>query len=165
MAAKLSICQIKVQSVRESQSTYYVRDPSDVKIVWDNEITKSAIFEPEKEMFFVLMTNIRHRIINYNLVSMGSLDNCFVSPREVFRPAIASAAHSIILLHNHPSGDTSPSCEDISITQKLVEAGKLLGVPVLDHCIMSSLVNNIECSYDSDFNQCLSLRESGMVIF
>ena len=152
----MTISQIKVQTVRESPVAYFVRSPSDVQNIWDNEITKSIMFEPEKEMFFVLMSNTRNRIISYNLVSMGSLDSTIVEPREVFRPAIASAARSIILLHNHPSGNTTPSAEDISLTRILVEAGKILGINVLDHVIVSS---------SSETPGMLSLRESGTVMF
>jgi DNA repair protein RadC len=152
----IPVCQIKVQTVRESDTEYIIRSPLDVQNLWYSEITKSPVFEPEKEMCFVLMVNARNRIVSYNLVSMGSLDASIVEPREVFRPAIASAAHSIILLHNHPSGNMSPSPEDISITKKMIDAGKILGIKVLDHVILSSLPES---------RNMLSLRESGIVMF
>ena len=162
----MSVCQIKVQTVRESPVAYFVRSSSDVKNLWDNEITKSVMFEPEKEMVFVLMVNARNRIISYNLVSMGSLDSSIVEPREVFRPAIASAARSIILLHNHPSGNMTPSAEDISITKKMIESGKILGIHVLDHVIVSSSnQNGYGDGYGDGNAEILSLRESGMIMF
>jgi DNA repair protein RadC len=70
------------------------------------------------------------------MVSLGSLTGSLVHPREVFKGALLSSAASVILLHNHPSGDPKPSAEDREVTRKLVEAGKLLGVPVLDHVII-----------------------------
>jgi DNA repair protein RadC len=71
------------------------------------------------------------------LVSRGSLNASIVHPREVFRPAIISSAASIVLAHNHPSGDPEPSDEDISITRRLAQVGELLGIPVLDHVVIA----------------------------
>ena len=71
-------------------------------------------------------------------VSVGSLNASIVHPREVFKPAVIQSAASVVLVHNHPSGDPEPSEEDISITKRLVEAGELLGIGVLDHVIIAS---------------------------
>ena len=152
----MTISQIKVQTIRENEATYFVRSPIDVKALWENEISKMVNFEPEKEMFFALMINARNRIVHYSLITMGLLDACLVHPREVFRPAIASAAHSIILAHNHPSGLTNPSMEDLTLTRQLIEAGKIIGIPVLDHLIFSSDPFNVNMT---------SLRETGSVTF
>ena len=74
--------------------------------------------------------------MGHNIVSMGGLDQVVVHPREVFRPALIAAAHSIIIMHNHPSGDPIPSDADIRVTRELIRAGRTLRVEILDHIIM-----------------------------
>jgi len=90
----------------------------------------------KKEHFVCLFLNTKNHIIGKETLSMGTLNASLVHPREVFRAAIRSSSASIICLHNHPSGDPSPSKEDIQITQRLVEAGTLLGIEILDHLII-----------------------------
>lgn len=90
----------------------------------------------QKEHFAVLLLNTKHHIIGMREISVGSLSASVVHPREVFRAAIDFAAAAIILLHNHPSGDPTPSREDISVTQRLVKAGKIMDIPVLDHVVL-----------------------------
>jgi len=89
------------------------------------------------EHFAVVWLNSSNKIMGFEIISIGTLNSSLVHPREVFRGAIVAGAASIILLHNHPSGNTSPSNEDISITQKLVETGKILDIPVFDHLIIT----------------------------
>ncbi len=91
--------------------------------------------EPQ-EVFCALLLNAKHRTIGYVEISRGTLTASLVHPREVFRAAIAMNAACIIVAHNHPSGDPEPSPEDREVTQRLVDAGKLLGIPVLDHVII-----------------------------
>lgn len=91
----------------------------------------------QREVFCVLLLNARHEMMKRVTVSVGSLNASIVHPREVFRPAIIEAAASIVLVHNHPSGDPEPSEEDRTITDRLVKAGELLGIAVLDHVIIS----------------------------
>ena len=79
----------------------------------------------------------RHRIIRHETVSQGTLTASLVHPREVFRPALRAAAAALILVHNHPSGDPAPSPEDRQVTARLVRAGEILGVRVLDHVIVA----------------------------
>jgi DNA repair protein RadC len=88
------------------------------------------------ECFEVLMLDVRHRLIRRQRVSMGTLDSSLVHPREVFRQAVAEGAAGIILVHNHPSGDPSPSREDLDVTRRLVSAGEVLGIRVFDHVIV-----------------------------
>ena len=88
------------------------------------------------EEFHLLALSTHRDVLREVLVSRGLLNASLVHPREVFRPAIAEAAAGIILVHNHPSGDPIPSPEDLAITGQLVAAGKLLGIPVLDHMIV-----------------------------
>jgi DNA repair protein RadC len=90
----------------------------------------------KREHFLTLLLDTRNRLIRVATVSMGSLDSSIVHPREVFKEAISASAASVIFVHNHPSGDAEPSEDDIELTRRLVEAGKLLGILVLDHVIV-----------------------------
>lgn len=92
--------------------------------------------DQKKENFFSVLLDCKHRIIREDIVSIGSLNLSIVHPREVFVSAIRESAESIILVHNHPSGDPTPSKEDIFVTQRLVEVGKIVGIEVLDHIII-----------------------------
>lgn len=92
----------------------------------------------EVEEFHILALNSQHEILRDVLVTRGVLDGSLVHPREVFRPAIAEAAAGIVLVHNHPSGDPTPSAEDRAVTRQMAAAGDLLGIPVLDHVIVAA---------------------------
>ena len=88
-----------------------------------------------KEEFIVLLLNTKNNVIGINTVSVGTVDTSIVHPREVFQPALLANATSIILAHNHPSGNTEPSDEDLKVTNRLIMAGNILGIDVLDHVI------------------------------
>lgn len=90
----------------------------------------------DREQFAVVLLDAKHRPIGMNVVSVGSLTSSIVHPREVFRPAVALPAAALILAHNHPSGDPSPSPEDVEITRRLRQAGEVLGISVLDHVVL-----------------------------
>ncbi|BAL84113.1 putative DNA repair protein RadC homolog [Selenomonas ruminantium subsp. lactilytica TAM6421] len=92
----------------------------------------------QKEHFAVLLLNTKNHILGMPEVSVGSLSASVVHPREVFRAAIDYAAASMILLHNHPSGDPTPSREDIAVTERMVKAGKIMDIPVLDHVVLGN---------------------------
>ena len=92
--------------------------------------------ERGKEHFFLISLNTRSKVKFVELVSIGTASGSMVHPREVFRRSIIRGASSIILCHNHPSGDPEPSQEDITITKRLVEAGKIIGIEVVDHVIL-----------------------------
>ncbi len=94
--------------------------------------------DQKKERFFVVLLDCKHRIIREELVSVGSLNLSIVHPREVFLSAIRESAESMILVHNHPSGDPTPSPEDIEVTRRLIEVGQLVGIEVLDHIIVGN---------------------------
>ncbi len=91
-----------------------------------------------QEVFYVLLLDSRHRLQRSLEVSRGSLNQSLVHPREVFAPAIRESAAAIVVVHNHPSGDPTPSREDHDVTRRLAEAGDLLGVPLLDHVVVSA---------------------------
>lgn len=89
-----------------------------------------------KELFIVLHLDGKNRIVCFEIVSVGSLNQAIVHPREVFKSALLSSAAALLLVHNHPTGDPSPSQEDMVITKRLVEVGELIGIRVLDHIIV-----------------------------
>ncbi|MBO8126191.1 MAG: DNA repair protein RadC [Firmicutes bacterium] len=103
-----------------------------------------------REIFRCLVMDTKNQILANELVSIGTLNSSLVHPREVFKPAIARSAAGVILAHNHPSGDPAPSEEDIALTKRLAECGKLLGIKVLDHIIVGD-------------NTFVSLREKGII--
>jgi DNA repair protein RadC len=130
-------CEFKVMRVREcAPSVTHVDTPELAVDYWRKNIPAAAWFDPCKEAFIVLVVNTRRRLLGHNLVSIGTLDTCFVHAREVFRPVIVAAGSAIILMHNHPSGDPTPSEADIKVTRDLVRAGQLLKIEVLDHVIV-----------------------------
>ena len=90
----------------------------------------------DKEHFMILHLDSKNRIIKDEIISIGILNASIIHPREVFKSAIKESANSIILVHNHPSGDSEPSMEDKEITERLMEAGELLDIKVLDHVII-----------------------------
>ncbi|AFN75524.1 DNA repair protein RadC [Melioribacter roseus P3M-2] len=114
---------------------------SDKKIVSPSDIAEYMIpmlRDEVKEKFYVVCLSSSNKIIKeYNLISEGSLNSSVVQPREVFKVAIESNSASVILVHNHPSGNLEPSREDIQLTKRMIEAGKLLNIKVLDHLIIA----------------------------
>lgn len=105
---------------------------------WRENVATHPLYNSDVECFVILLLNTRKRIKGHVLISTGTLDSILVHPREVFRPAIIGAAGSIILMHNHPSGETEPSEADIRVTRDLVRAGQLLKLEVLDHVIVGA---------------------------
>jgi DNA repair protein RadC len=95
-----------------------------------------SLQDEAKEFFCCLHIDGKNRILCFEIVSIGTLNQSMVHPREVFKTALLSSAAAIILVHNHPSGDPSPSREDIDITKRLKEAGELLGIKLIDHIII-----------------------------
>ena len=90
-----------------------------------------------QEHFVVLYLNTRHNVLAVQTVHIGSLNGVDIHPREVFRGAIMAGAHSIIIAHNHPGGDPTPGTDDLKVTERLRKVGDLLGIPVLDHVIVT----------------------------
>ncbi len=104
------------------------------KDVWDE---LKDIRDNKKEHFVIFFLDTRNQEIKREIISVGSLNANLVHPREVFEPAVRNLAAQIIIAHNHPSGNSEPSKEDLEITQKLVESGKILGIEIIDHIIVS----------------------------
>ena len=89
------------------------------------------------EQFGIVMLDTKHRVIRTRVIAVGSLDTTVVHPREVFREATAAAASSIVLFHNHPSGDPTPSPDDLVLTARMIRAGEIMGIDVIDHLILA----------------------------
>ena len=134
--------------VKESSPTTPCRTPEEVARLLKDTATLA------QEAFTVLTLDTRYRLIDRHLITLGIVDASLVHPREVFRAAIMDGASAIVVSHNHPSGDPTPSAEDIRITRQLVEAGRVLQIEILDHVIIGR--------GDQSFS---SLRESGLVSF
>ncbi len=125
--------QIKVVTIQESTSPYGQMDQPRLLVdFWHREIALAAWFDPEKEHLVVVCLNAKCRFKAYNLVSVGLANTVLIHAREVFRPAIALAASSIVLIHNHPSGDPAPSKNDIDASKEIKSAGKILKIECLD---------------------------------
>ena len=120
-----------VKDGTQKAETKTIRQPADVY-----QIATTFLQGVDRENFIIMMLDNKHKVIGINTVSVGSLNSSVVHPREVFKPAILCNAAAIILAHNHPSGDPAPSPEDISVTKRLIEAGDVLGIAVLDHIVI-----------------------------
>lgn len=118
-------------AVERSLPRPVVRGPADVL-----RLLGDLVRGEEREQFHVLLLDGKHRLKARQTVSIGSLSTSIVHPREVFRPAVQAAAAAVLCAHNHPSGDPEPSPEDVAVTQRLDQAGKLLGIPLLDHVVL-----------------------------
>ena len=137
-----------VYVVREPQLPFpkpAISSPGDV-----HGLLQRQLAFQDREIFAIVILDSRHQVLGVNTVSIGSVSASIVHPRECFKPAILMGAASIILAHNHPSGDATPSREDIELTRRLRDAGEILGIEVLDHLIIAD-------------GQFLSLKEQGLL--
>lgn len=112
---------------------------------------------PYQESFWVICLNRKNRPINRIMITLGSLTQTSVHPREIFKPAIMASAAAIIVSHNHPSGDPTPSAADIQITRQLLEAAKIIGIELLDHVIVGNPID------DPTGKGWYSLRDAGVL--
>lgn len=134
-------------SLREQSNRYKIKNPEDISRLMMDDLRFL-----QKEKFCILLLNTKHEVLSIEEISVGSLNASIVHPREVFLPAIKNSCAAIALVHNHPSGDPSPSKEDIQITKRLIDAGQLLGIAVIDHVIIGD-------------NVWISLREADVCTF
>ncbi len=128
---KHQIAVVSIRQVKESDYFYEIKEPNDVY-----DCVTDFLKNKDREYFICLSLDKKGHVNNIAIVSIGSLWNAVVSPREVFKTAILSNAASIIIAHNHPTGDTTPSKEDKKITEMLAQAGEIMGIEVLDHVII-----------------------------
>lgn len=141
---------VKCQIVKEKTMTYdfkTISTPADAV-----GIIKAYIGNPDRENFVLACLDTRNNITAINTVSIGNLNSSITHPREIFKVAILANSASIIVAHNHPTGDPTPSQEDLRITKRIVDAGNILGIQVLDHIIVSD-----------DGEQYVSLKEKGLM--
>ena len=132
VAKRINIVSIKM--VKESSFLYQTRTISSPKDGY--EMIKYQLQDSDREQFIIACLNTKNEPINISVVSVGTLNKAIVHPREVFKTAILSNAASIMAFHNHPSGETTPSQQDIQLTNRLYEVGELLGIKLLDHLII-----------------------------
>ena len=131
--------EFKVMSLRECQvpdNLLVCETPEQAAAYWRLHIETHPHFNPECECFIVLILNTRKRVKGHQLVTIGTMDTLLVHAREVFRTAIVASASGVILLHNHPSGDPTPSEADIKVTRDLIRAGQILKIEVVDHIVV-----------------------------
>lgn len=115
-------------------------------------LIKDQLESEKREHFIVILLDVKGCVINTQTISIGTLSSSLVHPREVFNPAIRHNAASIVIVHNHPSGDPTPSKEDVEVTRQLINAGKMIGIPVNDHLIVGK-------------GSFISIRQQGCVTF
>ena len=101
-------------------------------------LIKDQMEKEQRELLMVILQDVRNKLICSQVVSIGTLSKTLVHPREVFYPAIRHKASSMIIAHNHPSGDPTPSQEDYEVTEQLVELGKMMGIPIVDHLVIGA---------------------------
>ena len=121
----------RVEGYVETADKMLVKTPEDVAV-----LVRSRLKEKKKEYFLAVLLDTRNQLIKVAEISVGSLDSSIVHPREVFKEAISATAAAVIFVHNHPSGDTEASEDDIKLTKRLAEAGEIVGIDVLDHIII-----------------------------
>lgn len=133
--------EFKVVALRECALSDELREcdtPDKAVEYWRTHVMSCPYYNPECECFVVLLLNTRRKVKGHQLVTIGTLDTILVHPREVFRVAVITASAAIILMHNHPSNDPTPSEADIKVTRDLIRAGQLLKIDVLDHVIVGN---------------------------
>jgi DNA repair protein RadC len=121
----------RVEGYSESTGKTIVKTPEDVA-----RLVLGRLKDKKKEYFLAVLLDTRNQLIKVAEISVGSLDSSIVQPREVFKEAISASAAAVIFVHNHPSGDTEASEDDVKLTKRLDEAGEIIGIEVLDHIII-----------------------------
>ena len=133
--------EFKITALRECPTPMDLQTcdtPDKVAAYWHLHIATNPYHDPERECLAVILLNTRRRAKGHQLASIGTLDTLLVSPTSVFRLAIVTSAAAIVVAHNHPSGDPTPSEADIKVTRDLIRAGQLLKIEVLDHVVILS---------------------------
>src|SRR5258708_6492373 len=131
--------EFKVQVLRECPTPVELQlcdTPDKAASYWRTHVVNHPYYNPDVETMVVILLNTRRRILGHHLVATGTLDTILVHPREVFRAAVIMASAALILAHNHPSGDPTPSDADIKVTRDMIRAGQLIKIEVLDHIII-----------------------------
>lgn len=124
--------------VRTSHKGKKVSDPNKLAEVMSSILRGEDDIDRDKEHFWVIGLSVKLSILYIELVSLGTLTSALIHPRETFRRAIAKGAASIVCVHNHPSGDLEPSSDDLKVTDKLRDAGEIVGIKLIDHIIIAN---------------------------
>ena len=124
--------------VRTSHKGKKVSDPNKLAEVMSSILRGEDDIDRDKEHFWVIGLSVKLSILYIELVSLGTLTSALIHPRETFRRAIAKGAASIACVHNHPSGDLEPSSDDLKVTEKLRDAGEIVGIKLIDHIIIAN---------------------------
>lgn len=136
MIARKATYEIRVQRLNECPDAPKLEMPEMAFEYWQAVITTMPWYIPDREVCVVVTLNTRLRATGHSLVSIGSLNESIVHSREVFRSAVVMNAYAVVLMHNHPSGDSDPSEADRRITRRLLEASQVLQITLLDHVII-----------------------------
>ena len=158
--------QVEVRLKLSDNRTYYSEDPitdADSAALFMADILKDL----DREWVCVLNLDSKMRPINFNVVSIGSIDRAIVPIQNIMKSGLLSGAANILLLHTHPSGDPTPSSEDLMLTKKAVLAGKLMDLPIIDHVVMGSgtrQIFSIRSSFPELFNTEIDEKEVGEML-
>ena len=128
--------ELKLTRVCEVGSKRLIDSPEAAVEYWREVVEARSWFHPSKEHVVTLLLNTKHQIIGHNLVAVGSLNECIAHPRDILGPVICEPAHAFLLMHNHPSGDPSPSQADTRLTRQVRGGAELLRVELSDHVIV-----------------------------
>lgn len=151
--------EYKVVALRECpipSEMSFVGSPENAARYWQRHIESHPLFNRDLECLVVLLLNTRHKVMGHSIISIGTLDKILASARDLFRPAVIAAAAAIVMIHNHPSGDPSPSEGDIAVTREMARAGSIMNIELLDHIIITATMADGQMFYQS-------LREKGVV--
>jgi DNA repair protein RadC len=129
--------RVDVVSVKLCKESSILYEPRKIAVPEDGaNLLRRFLADSDREQFLVVTLDTKNQPINVNVCSVGTLNSSLVHPREIFKVAILSNANSIIIGHNHPSGNPEPSKEDLSITKRIKEAGEIIGIKLTDHLIL-----------------------------
>lgn len=147
----VSIKQSQLEVCKESSILYEGREVTNSSRA--AELLNHFLLDNDREQMVVISLNSKNEPVNMSLISIGSLNSAIAHPREVFKIAVKSNANALILGHSHPSGNTTVSDADQAITEKLIDAGELIGIPVLDHLIIGGKDNFISMREEGYFKK------------
>lgn len=143
-------------TLAQYKATHTVMNSPEVAFeLWQEVIAVDPNHEPDKEHLITVFLNTKLRVIGYHVVSVGSLNEAVAHPREIFRAAIIAGAYALVLMHNHPSGDPTPSAADLRMTRKVQQGAEIIGISLLDHVVIGTA--------KSEFAPFHSFQKSGLL--
>jgi len=126
-----------ILKISEKKKREFYTSPDKIAEIMETILKKESEFDRSREHFWGIYLNARNQIQRIELLFLGTLNASLVHPREIFKAGLESNSAQIIICHNHPSGDTEPSEDDLTITKRIIEAGKIMGIEVIDHLIIT----------------------------